>query len=367
MLSEGHEVEVLCCDNPGAAALNNFPLLVHALGHRYLFYGFSPKWQPWLNRNASSYDIVIVNGLWQYPTLAVWRALRGSTTPYVVFTHGMLDPWFRRAHPLKHLKKLLYWRIIERRVLRDAAAVLFTCEEERLLARQSFSRYEANEVVVPLGTVGPGQKPYSGNQELLAKFPRLDDKRLILFLGRIHPKKGCDLAIQAFANTFAGDECWHLVMAGPDQVGWRHSLVRLSERLGIADQITWTGMIEGDLKWQILHAAETLFLPSHQENFGIVVAEALACGLPVLISDKVNIWREIAADNAGMVASDDAAGATWLLRQWADLAPQDRTRMRKNARTCFQARFEIRAAGRNFLSVLSALASENTQSVSHRG
>ena len=88
------------------------------------------------------YDAVIVHGIWQYNSFGVWRALAGTATPYFVFPHGMLDPWFKRTYPLKHMKKLLYWPWGEYRVLRDAAAVLFTSEEERQLARESFSLYQ---------------------------------------------------------------------------------------------------------------------------------------------------------------------------------------------------------------------------------
>ena len=91
----------------------------------------APRLLSWLRENATRYDAVIVNGIWQYHSYATWLALHRSETPYFVFTHGMLDPWFKRRHPLKHLKKWLYWPWADYRVLRDAQAVIFTCEEER--------------------------------------------------------------------------------------------------------------------------------------------------------------------------------------------------------------------------------------------
>jgi hypothetical protein len=111
---------------------------VHALGPAVLGYGFSSRLVPWLRAHAHEYDAVIVNGLWEYIGFATWRALAGGSTPYFVFTHGMLDPWFKHTYPLKHLKKWLYWPWGEYRVLRDACRVIFTCEDERLLARESF-------------------------------------------------------------------------------------------------------------------------------------------------------------------------------------------------------------------------------------
>jgi glycosyltransferase involved in cell wall biosynthesis len=350
----GHRIEIASLDAPDAAFLKDFPLPVHPLGPSS-GYGFSSRYVPWLRENVAKYDIVIVNGIWQYNSFGAWRVLHRSSTPYVVVTHGMLDPWFKRTYPLKHLKKWLYWPWGEYRVLRDAAAVLFTCEEERLLARQSFWLYSAKEKVINYGTASPAGDAETQRQELFTRFPELRNKRLLLFMGRIHPKKGCDLALKAFAEILASDPDWRLVMAGPDQIGWKSSLESLAAELSIGQRITWTGMIGGNLKLGAIRAAEVLFLPSHQENFGIVVAEALASGVPALISDKVNIWREIREDGAGLVAPDNLAGASSLLNSWINLSDSQRFRMRECARISFEKRFEIHQASTTLLGILQQL------------
>jgi glycosyltransferase involved in cell wall biosynthesis len=120
--------------------------------------------------------------------------------PYFVFTHGMLDPWFKRHYPLKHLKKWLYWPWGEYRVLRDARALMFTCEEERRLARESFWLYKANECVTNYGTARPEGDSEKQREAFLSEFPELRGKRVLLFLGRIHEKKGCDILIQSFGD-----------------------------------------------------------------------------------------------------------------------------------------------------------------------
>jgi glycosyltransferase involved in cell wall biosynthesis len=113
--------------------------------------------------------------------------------------------------------------------------------------------------------------------------------------------------------------------------------------------------LSGDLKWGAFHAAEVFVLPSHQENFGIAVAEALACGVPALISNKVNIWREVQDDGAGLVESDDATGTCRLLERWLNLDKPARQAMRQRARTCFETRFEIRKAAANLLETFRSL------------
>jgi glycosyltransferase involved in cell wall biosynthesis len=354
----GHCIEVASLDAPDASFLKDFPLPVYPLGPCMAGYGYSARYVPWLRNNIAKYDIVIVNGIWQYNSFGVWRVLHGSSTPYVVVTHGMLDPWFKRTYPLKHFKKWLYWPWGEYRVLRDAAAVLFTCEEERLLARQSFWLYSAKEIVINYGTASPTGNQKAQEQEFFNRFPDLRGKRLVLYMGRIHPKKGCDIALKAFAAVLAGDPSWHFVMAGPDQAGWKSSLESLAEELRIGSRITWTGLIGDDLKFGAIRAAEVLFLPSHQENFGIVVAEALACGVPVLISDKVNIWREVQSDGGGLVAPDNMAGASSLLNSWINLSDSQQLRMRECARKSFEKRFEIHQASTTLLGILQQLVSK---------
>jgi glycosyltransferase involved in cell wall biosynthesis len=352
----GHAMEVVSLDAPNAPYLSGFPLPVHALGPRFLKYGYSDRLLPWLQENARNYDMVVVNGLWEYQSFAVWRALHDAATPYVVYTHGMLDPWFKKKYPLKHLKKLLYWPWAEYRVLRDAGAVLFTCDEERVLARQSFRRYRCREIVVNFGTAGPKSDPQMGVDEFYTRYPKLRNKRIAIFLGRIHEKKGCDLLIQAFANVLASDSDWHLVICGPDQTGLQAKLEKLAERLNISDRITWAGMVDGELKWGALRAAEIFVLPSHQENFGIVVAEALACGVPALISDKVNIWHEVQRDGAGIIGTDDVDGTCAMLKKWLEMSGTEKSNMRKKTRECFLQRFEIDNAANNLFSVLSDVA-----------
>ncbi len=352
----GHSVELLCLDGPTEPWLTDLGFPVHAVGPSTPCYGYSPRFVPWLRKHRSDYDKVIVNGLWQFGGFGTWWALRNVAGSYFVFTHGMLDPWFKKRYPLKHLKKWLYWPWAEYRVLRDAATVLFTCEEERLQARKSFWLYRCREKVVNFGTAGPIGEPGIQRSLFLERFPEAQNHRLLLFLGRLHEKKGCMELIEAFGRfaeaAHAGSADFRVVMAGPADSDYAHAVRRTADRLGLTDRVIWTGMLAGDLKWGAFHAAEAFILPSHQENFGIAVAEALACSLPVLISDKVNIWREIQQDGAGIVENDDGPGTLRLLNRWLALNPKGRGDMRLAARTCFEQRFEIQQAAQSLIATL---------------
>jgi glycosyltransferase involved in cell wall biosynthesis len=348
----GHSVEVVTLDDPAEAFLREFPLTVHALGPSRGEYGYNAKLVPWLITHAPSYDAVIVNGLWQYNGFGAWRALRKIGTPYYVFTHGMLDPWFKRNYPIKHIKKWLYWPWATYRLLRDARVVLFTSEEERLQARLSFWLYRAREQVVAYGTSPPPGNAEELRRKFLSVHSELRDRRVLLFLSRIHEKKGCDLLVRAFANAALTNPALHLVIAGPDQTGWVANLKKLAQDLGVAERITWPGMLRDDMKWGAFYAAEAFVLPSHQENFGIAVAEALGCGVPVLISDKVNIWSEVRSHNAGLVAPDTLEGVQQLLDNWLALNAAQRRAMGECALELFHGQFTVNAMAESLLAVI---------------
>ncbi len=350
LVRAGHETEIATVDAPGAAWLQDAPCPVHALGPSRTSYQYAPGLEPWLRARRDDFDAVISHGLWQYHGFAAWRAWRGARSPRFVYAHGMLDPWFKRTYPRKHAKKWLYWSLAEYWLLRDARAVFFTCAEEKRLARESFWLYRTNEAVAPLGIEEPPGVAERQTALFHEAYPALRGRRFLLFLGRVHPKKGVDLLLDAAGARTAG--AMPVVIAGPGETEFVDAL---RARAGEGPEAPiWTGMLTGDLKWGALRAADAFILPSHQENFGLAVVEALACGTPVLISDRVNIWREILADGAGLVAADTREGTGRLLAQWQGVTPEERVRLAQNARRCFETRFQVDAAGAELVRQLEA-------------
>jgi glycosyltransferase involved in cell wall biosynthesis len=274
----------------------------------------------------------------------------------------MLDPWFSQAYLWKHIKKTVFWRLIEHRVLRDARSVLFTCEAERQLAREAFRPFRCDECVIGMGTASPPDAVPEQLGEFYQAFPGSRGHRNILFLSRIHRKKGCDLLIRAFARVAGSDHRFRLIIAGPDEEGLRPRLERLARELGIHERLTWTGHLQGAARWGAFRAAEVFALPSHSENYGHAVVEAMACELPVLITNKVNIWNEISASEAGIVAPDDLNGVCELLSKWISLNEDQRKTLTRNARQCFSERFEVGAFARRFASYLETAKSKPSES-----
>lgn len=342
--STGDSAEVVTLDAPDAPWLDRWSVPVHALGGIGK-YGWTPRLPDWLRHNRERFSGVFVHGLWQWQGAGTRLGLRGSRTPYFIFPHGMLDPWFRKAWPLRHARKALYWRLVEHRVIRDAAGVIFTAEEERVLGRETFSPWLARrEIVQPLGTLGPPLRLDDAREKFLARFPELRGHRLLVFLSRVHVKKGCDLLLEAFRRVAPP---MHLVIAGP--CGEPRLLRRLHEQAS-RQPVTFTGPLWDDEKWGALAAAEAFILPSHQENFGIAVVEALACGVPALISNKINIWREVVSDGAGFAEDDTVEGTVRLLTRWLSA---DQPAMRAAATLSARTRFDIRQTAAALLNLAS--------------
>lgn len=362
----GTRNEVLCLDDPEASDVGECVLTIHRIGRPRNPWNYSASLMPWLMRHGEAFDAVVVHGLWLHHGMAVsrWvRSLRASRHAHaptlMVMPHGMLDPWFQEApdRRWKALRNALYWRMVERSVVASADAVLFTSEEERLRAHSTFPRYpEVRERVVGFGAAPPPAIRTTGLVYPYTELPLAGGEPYLLYLGRIHEKKGVDLLLDAYSSLrSAGLPA--LLLAGP---GWDTAYGRtIRKSMGrdefLRRKVHVDGMLTGVRKWQALRGCEALLLPSHQENFGVVVAEALACGRPVLLSDKVNIHREVLEAGAGLCGPDTAEGVVSLLTRWVSMGPAERSAMSAAAMDAFEDRFRMESCARRFQSLLREL------------
>ncbi len=338
----GHEQHLLTLDDPGDPWVAQCPSPVVALGRT----GPTKRFYParainWLRANLSQFDGVVVDGLWNASTLAAARVLPAGQTPYCVFPHGMLDPWFRKHRPRKEWLKRQLFRVNERRLLRSARAVLFTAEQERQLARNSWPGWSGiTEQVVGFGTGDPPHHEDAMDRAANHAVPGIKGLRYLLFLSRLHPKKGLEILLDGFAAAHGAGEL-RLVIAGPGDPAYVMELQERARALGIGERVDWPGMLSGDAKWGILYNCEALVLSSYQENFGVVVAEALACRRPVIVSDQVNIHDDIASRRAGLVCTATVAGVADTLDALSQLDPGAMDAMGARGRSLFLERFDM--------------------------
>jgi len=371
IVSLGGYREVVSLDDPQSEFLgqDNFP--IHALGPEKGPWFYSSHFLPWVEKNISRFDVVIMSGLWLYQSYAIWKVItnlkkRKIPSPkFLVMPHGMLDPYFQRAKTrrLKAVRNWFYWKIIESRVVNDADALLFTCQTELELAREPFRPYHPKqEVNVGYGIKQPPHYLESMKNAFQEKCIGLKEKPYILFLSRIHEKKGVEELIHAYSSFVKQKDnlaSFAFVIAGPGLESAFGSKIQQLAR-EVEDPrfpIYFPGMLNGDAKWGAFYGCDAFILPSHQENFGIAVAEALACGKPVLISNQVNIWKEIADVNGGIVDDDTVLGITRMLSQWVRLSSEDKIHMGENAKKAYERNFAVGPAARNLYYALSSAQS----------
>ena len=350
--------EVVCLDEPTSEYLGKDSFLIHALGIAKTPLKYHKNLVPWLLENYQNFDIIIIHGLWSYHSHAAIKTFlrykkQNTITPKIyVMPHGMLDPYFQKAESrkLKALRNDIYWKFFENKVINEADGILFTCEEELLLARTTFPNYKPKKEI----NVGYGIQPppkYSAEMKAVfsKKVPNWNGKPHLLFLSRIHPKKGVDLLINAFLKLEKElDDLPQLIIAGP---GLEEAYgVAMQELAAPSKNIVFPGMLSGDAKWGAFYESEVFVLPSHQENFGIAVVEALACAKPVLISNKVNIWREIIKGKGGIVKDDTDTETYQLLKDWLTLNNEQKAQMSKDAQNVFLEHYTIEQAGKQLFN-----------------
>jgi glycosyltransferase involved in cell wall biosynthesis len=264
---------------------------------------------PTVLKRIASADVVHIHGLWEEMQHQAALASRRANIPYIIRPCGMLDPWSIRQ---SRWKKKLYmaWRL--RRNLNAAAALHFTADIERDLTK-------------PLGLTSPAivepngvdlsefeNPPPAGT--FREQYPIANGRKLVLFMSRLHHKKGLDKLIPAFARL--KDKTAVLAIAGPDSDGYQTIVEKMIADAGIADRVFFTGMLWRERRIAALADADLFVLPSYQENFGIVVVESLAAGTPVVVSDQVNLHPEISAAGVGGVVPLDVEQLAREMDRW---------------------------------------------------
>lgn len=350
----------------------DFPatLKIHSLGKAVSPLSYNVGLFAFLKNNLANYDVVIIHGLWLYHSIGTIKAFKWlqKNKPYLklpqvyCMPHGMLDPWFQneKTRKIKAIRNYIYWHLIEKKVINSADGLLFTCEEELLLARTTFSGYRPKQEL----NIGYGiEAPPAFTEAMKNVFQKkcsLDPKDpYLLFLSRIHPKKGLDLLLKAYQqllqNTEFASKVHNLIIAGPgmDTDYGKKLSQYLEEYPVVKTKVQFVGHLSGDAKWGAIYGCAAFVLPSHQENFGIAVAEALACYKPVLITNKVNIFREIGEGGCGIIDQDTLKGTLENLKKWIQLSQDSKAKMGENAHTVYIKHFDVKTSALRLINALN--------------
>jgi glycosyltransferase involved in cell wall biosynthesis len=281
----------------------------------------------WFMETAENFDIqgpavVHAHGIWTGGALAAGRLAARCGCPLVVSPHGMLEPW---ALNHRRYKKALPWMLWERRTLMNATLL-------QAMSEQEAEGFAIQGLYNPVAIHGIGLDLAN----VLPRAAAANGPRTCLFLSRIHPKKGLPMLLQAWALLKPSG--WRLVIAGPDEGGHMTALQELSQRLGLTTAVDFVGPVYGNEKWRMLAAADLFVLPSHSENFGIVVAEAMAAGVPVLTTTGTP-WRVLREERAGwwVAPTEEAIGGA--LSEALALSSQEMLSMGQRAAFIARERF----------------------------
>ncbi len=258
---------------------------------------FSVPMREALERNIKNFDLVYILSVWNYPVIMATSICGRYNKPYVISPRGLLYP---ETFGKKPARKWLYYKLLIERKLGGASAVHYTSHDEA----QSFHGrlgLKNKAIVAPNGIDLSEFSDLPDKNEFRKKYPALDGKTIILFLGRITWKKGIDILVRAFGILCKERPDLSLVIAGGDDEGYKKKVVSIVDKLGIGDRVIFTGALNGREKLEAYAGSDIFVLPSYSENFGMTVIEAMACGLPVVISDKVGICREAKGKNCAIV------------------------------------------------------------------
>ena len=291
----------------------------------------------WLIKNKNNYDVFILHGIWDFKNLIARLFIKNK---YYVFLHGTLNPYERKSF-FKYLKKKIYWFLIEKKNLLNAKAVLFTSKEEKKLSNNTFiNTDDLNKLTVDYGIILEKYNESACSNKLFKTYPFLKNKKYYLFMGRVDPKKGCDILLQSIyllGNKFKSN----LVFAGDYNNSTGEELKRLVTKLDLQEKVFFLGHVADDIKSGVLTNSKAMLLCSHDENFGISLVESLGYGKPVLTTYKVNTYKKILAYKAGYIANDNAKSFCRIINKFENLNLKQKRLMSKNARNCFNENFNL--------------------------
>ena len=369
LIDKGIEVVIATTDDDGVRAHLNVVLEIPVKSESgatifYFrksteFYKFSFQLTRWLFKHVATFDLIHIHALFSYSSVAAAFIAKRRRVPYIVRPLGVLNRWGmkNRRRGLKRLS--LRW--IEMPILRGAAAIHYTSRAEQIEAAAADAAIERiPSAVIPLPVEIRGLPVASYAARFRERFPNIGDRPVVLFLSRIDPKKGLELLLAGFVDVVRTVPRAVLVLAGAGDDRYIALLRKMIEDKGLRDHVLWAGFLEGEDKAAAFAVASVYVLPSYSENFGIAAAEALAAGVPVVVSDQVALSADIKAANAGIVVSCEAgaiASAVVRLLGDADLREDFRRRGQALAVTSFSLK-AVGTALRNFYALVLSPQSE---------
>jgi len=340
LIKKGFKVDIATCDKKNIISRELKSVkIINFKSYIGKNYRFSLMLFFWLYKKRKEYDFFIIHGLWQFNSLAARLLL--TNKKYFIFTHGQLDPFFS-LNLYKRLKKKIYWNLIEKKNLLNSTGILLTSEGERDNLKKTYvNTDEISKNLIKYGILKRKLNYQKCKNVFKSKFPSLYNQKFYLFLGRYHEKKGCEIIINSIIKIRKNFKSKILFAGHAEDARYLKSLKKLVEDNNLKNIIFFSDAIYDHLKWGAILSSRASILASHGENFGISIAESLSQSKPVLISNKVNIFKTIDRYKAGLIASDTTLSFSKKLLQFEKLGIRELNKMSKNASKCFEDNFDV--------------------------
>ena len=347
MINQNIKVDILTCDRTSSKFYKSKYINIINQGPSFFgnFY-FSYNLFFWLLKNKKNYDFFILHGIWDFKHIVAFMLLNNN---YSVFVHGSLHPTQGKGF-INKAKKKLYWLIFEKRNLLKSKSLLLTSNNEKAQLDNTFVDTKGiKKVFVKYGILKSNPNKKILLSKFNKKFPFLKNKSFYLYLGRLHKQKGADIIIEAVNKIKLNSNIKILIMGPFIGSKFENKLKLLVKKYKLEKQIFFSNAQFGDIKWGAIYSSKAMLLPSHGENFGISLVEAMSAGKPVLTTFKVNINDIIIKYNAGLISRDNLTNFSKILLQFQTLNKKKKNQISNNALKCFKDNFDI-SSNHNSLS-----------------
>ncbi len=310
------------------------------------FRGFYPNLEAALWKLASAeLDLIHSYGLWMFPNLYARKSAVGNHIPLMISPEGMLEPWSLKR---SIFKKQLAWFLYESKNL-NSANIFHAASTAEAQSIRSL-RFQQPIALIPHGVDLPDLKNQPDREILTEAFPELSETRWLLFLSRLHPKKGLDNLLYVWHKLAVKFSDWHLVIAGPDLINYQPKLESLIAEFGLEKRVTFTGMLSGEKKAAAFANADLFVLPTHSENFGNVVPESLAYAVPV-ITTKGTPWEDLNTYKCGWWIENNQQALAEALTEGMQMSSQLRKDMGMKGRYLVETKYSWESVGQDMASV----------------
>ena len=349
LTTQGFKVDILTSDPVYSNFFKSRNIKIINKGPALGNYSFNFSLFFWLLKNKKNYDHFIVHGIWEFNTLLARLLLKNK---YFVFTHGQLDPYFM-TEKLKKFKKQVYWFFVEKQNLLCSKSLLLTSENEKNLLKNTFvNTKDIKKKIIGYGIIKPSYNKIAAKKNFYKKFPKLKGKKFLLYLGRFHEKKGCEILLKALKKLSDENIKFNILIAGPDN-DYKKKLIELSKNYNLTKQIHWSGMLLKNLKWGAISLSKAMVLSSHGENFGVSIVESLSCSKPVLTTNKVNIYKKIIKYKSGYISKDNVDSFFSILKKFHNLNKKQLIKLSKNSLKCFNDNFNLETNKKSLANFLN--------------